>query len=73
MDDDTDAYAARYDYNSTFWRVGGFHWWQQDPFYTRDQEIKDLAWKTYYKHIAVLNALLVNVEEFQEESSYERV
>lgn len=73
MDDDTDAYAARYDNNSTFWRVAGFHWWQQDPFYTRDQEIKDLAWKTYYKHIAVLNALLVNVEEFQEESSYERV
>ena len=27
MDDDTDAYAARYDNNSTFWRVAGFHWW----------------------------------------------
>ena len=73
MDDDTEPYAARYDDNSTFWRVAGFHWCQQDPFYARTQEIEDLAWKTYYKHIAVLNALLVSIEEFQEEDNYKRV
>ena len=73
MDDDTEAYVAEYADVSPFWRVVEFHEWKQDPFYDRGQEIEDLAWKTYYAHIAVLNTILVEVEEFQDEEDYERV
>ena len=73
MDDDTEAYVASYAESSPFWHVVEFHEWQQDPFYAQGQEIEDLAWKTYYAHIAVLNTILEEVENFQEEEDYERV
>lgn len=73
MDDDTEAYVARFSDIANFWRVVEFHEWQQDPFHMRGQKLEDLAWKTYYKHIAVLNTILVKVDEFKEENGYERV
>ena len=55
--------------------LGSFHYWLEQPFIDATSLLAytDRTWEKLYKHINALNAILYELEEYQEEKQYARL